>query len=129
MATPASTRPGAVPASRPSAAPRSVASRNTRVSAPACDTTAEWKRSAPPAGARHWKNITPAEPRATWARLCRVIRPGSLVCIRPAVWIWLGALSASSHGAGRPAPWRAQPRARSAANAVCSSAPRPAVDG
>lgn len=66
-------------------APSATASRKTRLSGPACGTSAEWNRSAPPRGARHWKYIAPADPRATAASACRSIRPGSFTCIRPGV--------------------------------------------
>jgi len=122
------TEPAAVSPSRSRSAPRATASRYTRLSGPACGTSAEWNSSAPPRGARHWKNSTPCEPRATAARLCRAIRPGSLVCIRSVVWMRFGAVSISSQP-GPPGLRRAQPRARSAANAACSSAPAPGSEG
>jgi hypothetical protein len=60
-----------------------VTSANTRLSGPACGTIAAWYISAPPRGARHWKNIAPRDPRATCAMLCRSSCPGGRVRIRP----------------------------------------------
>ncbi len=113
MAASVSTLPASTSASRPTSAPSSTTSSNSRVSGPACGTIEEWNISAPPRGWRHWKNITPREPRATCDMLSRAISPGRLVAIRPGSKTRLVACSTSSQGSPR-----AHDRARSAANAV-----------
>ncbi|GAA1112054.1 hypothetical protein GCM10009642_58130 [Nocardiopsis metallicus] len=102
IAASARTGASATPRIRGSAAPSSHTSRKTRESGPACGTIPEYHCSDPPREARHWKNMAPREPRATWDRLCRMISPGALATVRPGVYTTPAACSASSQG--RPPP-------------------------
>jgi hypothetical protein len=78
--------------------------------------------SAPARDARHWKNIAPSLPRATWPRLLRRICPGSLAMLRGCQLTALVECSISSQD---PPP--ASDRARSAAKArpTCASGSSP----
>ena len=64
---------------------------------PACGTIAECHFSAPARDARHWKNIAPWLPRATWQRLLRISSPGRLAALRGCQFTALVECSISSH--------------------------------
>ncbi len=122
IATSATVRVPRMPSSRPSPAPSALTSRQIRESVPACGTIAEWNFSAPRRDCRHWKNIAPSEPRATWARLLRAISPGRLAGLRGCQLTPLVECSSSSQGAPP-----ATERVRSAAMARLTWVRRPSV--
>ena len=83
-------------------APRAQTLANTSVSAPACGSSAEWKRSAPVRACRHWKKQIASAPRATaWSESSRA-RSAVLGRLCGRHEVALTACSMSTHG--RPPP-------------------------
>ncbi|OLE24079.1 MAG: hypothetical protein AUG44_20410 [Actinobacteria bacterium 13_1_20CM_3_71_11] len=101
-----------------SAEPSSMTSRQIRESVPACGSIAECHFSAPAREARHWKNMAPSLPRATWPRLSRSNSPGALARLRGCQFTAPVECSMSSHG--RPPP-RDRVRSPAKAMSTCGS--------
>ena len=68
--------------------------------------------------ARHWKNMTPSAPRATWAMLLRASSPGRLAMLRGCQFTALVECSMSSQGAP---PARLRVRSAHIASSTCRS--------
>ncbi len=101
IATSATTRVGRTGPSWRSSWPSATTSRQVRESVPTCGTIALWNFSAPAWAARHWKNITPSEPRAIAWWLHSRITPGGFTRFCGRQLTWLVACSISSQGL----PW------------------------